>query len=337
MMRSRFSGLLAATAFALATVISTSAQAGPYSSLVVFGDSLSDSGNNFLAGLYDPTQVITGNTYVPSFTYAPNGTYSNGPVWANYFASILGVPLLPSLAGGSNFAFGGATTGTPGAGAGGFPYSLRVQAGQYLGATGNVASPDALYVIAGGGNNARAALSAIGGGADPFATALATALSFADDVGNIVDELQAAGAQHIVVWNTPNLALAPAIAAGGLPAIGAGTLLAGAMNSALAGRMSFETGVTTFDIFGLGTQIAANKSAFGFTNVSDACGAVVGANCNEYAYWDGIHPTTAAHRAIANAMAMTLQVPEPETYALLGLGLVAVALRSRRRTNKVVS
>ncbi len=36
-------------------------------------------------------------------------------------------------------------------------------------------------------------------------------------------------------------------------------------------------------------------------------------------------------------MAVTLQVPEPETYALLGLGLVAVALRSRRRTNKVVS
>ncbi|MEO6032485.1 MAG: hypothetical protein ABIP61_11385, partial [Burkholderiaceae bacterium] len=90
MHRSRFSGLLAAGALALATFVSMPAQAGPYSGLFVFGDSLSDSGNNFLAGLYDPTQTITGNSYVPSNTYAPNGTYSNGPVWADYFASILG-------------------------------------------------------------------------------------------------------------------------------------------------------------------------------------------------------------------------------------------------------
>ena len=333
MHRSVVKRLLAASAFTLATLVGMPAQAGPYSGLFVFGDSLSDSGNNFLAGLYDPAQVITGNSYVPSFTYAPNGTYSNGPVWANYFASILGVPLVPSLGGGSNFAFGGATTGGPTT----FPYSLSVQAGQYLGATGNMASPDALYVVAGGGNNARAALTAIGGGADPFATALATATAFANDVGDIVDELQAAGAQHIVVWNTPNLGLAPAIAAGGPLAIGAGTLLAGAMNAALAGRMSFETGVTTFDIFGFGARIAADPSAFGFSNVTDACGAVAGADCSQYAYWDGIHPTTAAHHAIANAMAVTLQVPEPETYALLGVGLVVVALRSRRRTRKAVT
>jgi outer membrane lipase/esterase len=338
MIRSRFSGLLAASAFALATFVSTSAQAGPYSGLVVFGDSLSDSGNNFLAGLYDPTQVISGNSYVPSYTYAPNGTYSNGPVWATYFASILGVPLAPSLGGGSNFAFGGATTGTPGSGAGGFPYSLRVQAGQYLGATGNVASPDALYVVAGGGNNARAALTAIGGGADLVATATATATAFAADVGDIVDDLQAAGAQHIVVWNTPNLGLVPAVAAGGPLAIGAGSFVAQAMNTALTGRLSLETGVTTFDIFGFGSMFAANPGAFGFTNVTDACGAVAGADCSEYAYWDGIHPTTAAHRVLANAMAAAaLPVPEPETYALFAIGLVAVALRSRRRTRKSLS
>lgn len=337
MIRSRFSGLLAASAFALATFVSTSAQAGPYSGLVVFGDSLSDSGNNFLAGLYDPTQVISGNSYVPSFTYAPAGTYSNGPVWASYFASILGVPLAPSLGGGSNFAFGGATTGTPGPLPGplpgGFPYSLRAQAGQYLGATGNTASADALYVVAGGGNNARAALTAIGGGADLGATAAATATAFADDVGDIVDELQAAGAQHIVVWNTPNLGLAPAVVAAGAAA--AGSFVAQAMNTALGGRLSLETGVTTFDIFGFGSMIAASPALFGFTNVTDACGAVAGANCSQYAYWDGIHPTTAAHRVLANAMAVTLQVPEPETYALLAAGLVVVALRSRHRTKKV--
>ena len=86
----------------------TPVQARLYDGFVVFGDSLSDSGNNALAGLYDPTQVVTGNTYVPSATYAPAMTYTNGPVWATYFGSLLGVPILPSLAGGTDFAFGGA-------------------------------------------------------------------------------------------------------------------------------------------------------------------------------------------------------------------------------------
>jgi len=65
-----------------------------------------------------------------------------------------------------------------------------------------VASPNALYVIEGGGNNARAALTAIVGGALPGPTILSTALSFAANIGTIVDQLQAAGAQHIVVWDT---------------------------------------------------------------------------------------------------------------------------------------
>src|SRR5207302_11286241 len=97
---------LPALALAAASFSSLPAAASLYKSMVVFGDSLSDSGNNALAGLYDPTQVVTGNTYVPSNTYAPM-TYSNGPVWASDAAAALGVPLVPSLAGGTNFAFGG--------------------------------------------------------------------------------------------------------------------------------------------------------------------------------------------------------------------------------------
>lgn len=337
MRHSSFGRLLSVSAFVIAAASGMPAQAAPFSGMFVFGDSLSDSGNNFLAGLYDPAQTITGNTYVPSNTYAPAGTYSNGPVWASYFASIIGVPLAPSLGGGSNFAFGGATTGTPGPGPGGFPYSLRVQAGQFLGATGGVAPADALYVVEGGGNNARAALVAIFGGADPIATAGAAASAYADDVGDIVDELQAAGAQHIVVWNAPNIGLAPAVAAGGPAAVGIGSFLATAMNDALAARLTLETGVTTFDLFGFGALVAGNPAAFGLTNVTDACGAVAGANCSQYAYWDGIHPTTAAHRALANSLAVTLQVPEPQSYALFALGLVAVALQARRRAKRVAT
>jgi outer membrane lipase/esterase len=332
MNRSFFRRLVSASAIATAALACLPAQAGPFSSLFVFGDSLSDDGNNFLAGLYDPTQHITGNTYIPSYTYAlngtPYGTYSNGPVWASYFASVIGVPLAPSLAGGGDFAFGGATTGplsNP------FPYSLLTQTQQFLTATGGVAPSGALYVIEGGGNNARGALAAIAGGAPVNATVASTASTFASDTLTMVDELEAAGAQHIVVWDTPNLGLAPAVAAGGPVAAALGSAVATAMNAALATALAGISDVTTFDVYGLGTQVAADPALYGFTNVVDACGAVLGANCNQYAYWDGIHPTTALDRVVADELAVTLAVPEPETYGMLMLGLFAVALQSRRR------
>jgi phospholipase/lecithinase/hemolysin len=47
-----------------------------------------------------------------------------------------------------------------------------------------------------------------------------------------------------------------------------------------------------------------------FTNATDACGAVPGANSNDYTFWDGIHPTTAAHMVIANAF-VAQAFPEP--------------------------
>ena len=111
------------------------------------------------------------------------------------------------------------------------------------------------------------------------------------------------------------------------------------MNAALAAQLAGEAGVFTFDIFGLGGSVAANPGAFGLTNVADACGAVLGANCGDYLYWDGIHPTTEGHRLIAEAFgaAVPLPVPEPETYALLGLGLVAVVLERRRRVQAAVA
>jgi outer membrane lipase/esterase len=310
-----FRRLLAAVPFAIAAAAVTPAEAGPFSSLVVFGDSLSDDGNNFAAGLFNPGQVVTGNSYIPTFTYASH-VYSNGPVWADDFAAKIGVPLTASATGGTDYAYGGATTGpNPSA----FPFSLLTQTSAYLSATGNVASPDALYVVAGGGNNARAVLL----GAADFATTVA---SYAADIGTIVDELQAAGAKHIIVWNTPNVGLAPAVNAA------AGSFLASSMNAALAVRLAGEAGVSTFDIYGLGTTLAANPGAFGFTNVTDACGAVVNADCSKYVYWDGIHPTAAGHEAIADAMfAFAAPVPEPETWALLVAGLGAIGWMSRRR------
>ena len=206
-----FSRALSGITLAAVALASLPAAASPYTSMVVFGDSLSDSGNNAIA-IGAQSQTITGNTYIPTYPYAPGTTYSNGPVWASYAASALGVSAAPSLAGGTNYAFGGATTGPDPSS---FPYSLLTQANQYLASTGGTAASSALYVVAGGGNDARAALSAIAANpASAPAVIAATAASFVANVLTIVNNLNSAGAQHIIVWDTPNLGLAPAVVAG---------------------------------------------------------------------------------------------------------------------------
>jgi outer membrane lipase/esterase len=324
--------LFIAAAATAAAVCSLPALAA-YNGLVIFGDSLSDSGNNALALAPNvtPNGDITSNGFVPTFPYAaaspyPFGTYSNGPVWANYFASALGLSATPSLAGGGNFAFGGAVTGAPNPA---FPPSLTTQVGAFLTGTGGVAPGSFLYVVAGGGNNARAALEAIAGGADPFATAGAAAFNYATDVGNIVDALQGAGAQHIMVWNTPNIGVAPAVLAQGSAAAGLGSAVAATMNGALAARLAGEAGVISFDLFAETGKVISDPGAYGLSNVSDAC--LLGAcDASSYLFWDGIHPTTRGHQIIAQA-AYAAAIPEPQTYALFALGLAALAWRVRRR------
>jgi len=71
------SGLIWALAFVLIPV--SNALAG-YSNLFVFGDSLSDSGNN-AAVLQQVTPVpIAGNSFIPTFPYASRH-YTNDQVW----------------------------------------------------------------------------------------------------------------------------------------------------------------------------------------------------------------------------------------------------------------
>lgn len=326
MLSSSLKRFFLATAVAAAAVASLPAQAA-YGGLVIFGDSLSDSGNNFIAqgGTTTPYADITSNFFIPTYTYAPAGVYSNGPVWATSFASSLGLSAAPALAGGMNFAFGGARTsgGEP-------PPSLVSQVGLFLGGTGGVAPGDYLYVVAGGGNNARDALQAIAGGANAFTTIGATSFQFASDVGNIVDTLQGAGAKNIVVWNAPNLGTAPAVS--GVPIPGFADLATGvaeAMNGALAQRLNGEVGVQTFDLFGSVAGIIDNPGAYGLSNVTDAC--LLGAcNADEYLFWDGIHPSARGHEILAQAMYAQV-VPEPETYLLFAVGLAALAWRSRKR------
>ncbi|MEO8123927.1 MAG: SGNH/GDSL hydrolase family protein [Burkholderiales bacterium] len=319
--------------------LTSAASAYPFDSLYIFGDSLSDSGNNALVIGTNGAQPIT-NSYIPSQPYGPGqglGQYTNGNVWAYSFASAIGLadyarPSLSLLPNAGNYAAGGARTSVDGLYYPGkvLP-SLKTQAKGYLASTGGTASASALYVVAGGGNDARDALEAAA--ADPGnAVSIITraALTYAFNTGRIVDSLQAAGAQHIVVWDVPNLGITPAVSAEGSLASFLGNLVSKSMSNVLTARMSGEAGVTLFDFYSLSTSWAADPGAFGFVNATDACGGVLGCDPSTYAFWDGIHPTSAGHALIAEAMFAAV-VPEPETVVLMIAGLALVAWRVRRR------
>ena len=86
------------------TLVVSSQAASLYTSLYAFGDSLTDSGNVFLA---------TGGTQPANPLNFP-GRFGNGPTWAEKLATDhLGLPAITtSLTGGTNYAWGGAWTGS---------------------------------------------------------------------------------------------------------------------------------------------------------------------------------------------------------------------------------
>jgi phospholipase/lecithinase/hemolysin len=348
-MKLRYAAVLVQSFFLAATL--DMATGATISDLYIFGDSLSDPGNNAIRFGSDATATppynvtlqseITGNTFIATYPYATSNQYTNGNVWAYQFATLLGLPRAvagPVLGGGlgKNYASGGVATGP-------LDYSapvpsLLTQTGTFVASLGPADAPaDALYVVAGGGSNARTALTAIAtaGGANLSQTIAATAVQFAADIGSIVDMLQAKGAQNIVVWDTPNLGLAPASLANGTDAASLATALAQAMNSALAVRLASETNVRTFGFFDLITSVNANPAAYGFTNVSDAGGAIPDADLSKYLCWDGIHPTAAGHAILAQSMYdFTTNVPEIDpagASSVVALVVGCLSLIERRR------
>jgi outer membrane lipase/esterase len=331
-----------------------------YSNMFLFGDSLSDSGNNAFVFDYvvappgpNRTPVPTArDAFVPEFPYQTGvgGRYSNGPVWAETFASSPhiggGGALASTSPGGTNYAYGGArVVGPVDPTPTGFPFNLSTQVAGFLAFLGPTpAAADALYVLAGGGNDARdiatAAGQAIANGQDPTPGITAGIAAYAVTLNELVDELQDKGARDIVVWNTPNIGVVPASLAQGPAAAGLAESVAQAMNLALievlttAQDNELAMGVRVFDIFGLLTAATADPAAFGLSNASSACSALVNnvadPLCNAYVFWDGIHPTAAGHQIIAAAM--TALVPEPETMALLALGLIGIAATRARKS-----
>ena len=151
--------LIAVVAICQALGWITPAHAGPYSAIYAFGDSLSDVGNVFLGT--DGTEPAP-----PYFA----GRFSNGPIWLDYLAAQLGTgPMIPSLLGGTDYAFGLATTGfAPTLSTPSLVPTFVQQVALFNTATG-VAPPSALYAVWIGANDLLNVLQSGAAGAQALA------------------------------------------------------------------------------------------------------------------------------------------------------------------------
>lgn len=243
-----------------------------YSQLVVFGDSLSDTGNN--------------------------GRFSNGPVWVEHLARRLGVRLDPSARGGTNYAHGGAKThGADGT------LSLRAQAERFLRAppAGGV-DPRALYVVYGGGNDLRATYY----GAENPEAVVARAVTA---IGEIVDALARSGAVEVLAPNLPDLGGTPEARQLGPETARNATRLSLIYNEALERVLSAVEArhahlrLHRLDVFALHKRAESDPRSFGFIDADRSCLAV-GPACEDpdrFVFWDSMHPTAAAHAKLAEA------------------------------------
>jgi len=292
---SRFMRTAAAAALTLAAgvALAGTANAQSYSRLVVFGDSLSDNGNLFL---------FTGGTQPPAPFYF-QGRFSTGPVFVELLGFNLGrFAAGDSNAGSINYAFGGARTDLAGA-----PPGMRTQLNAYL-AGGGVFGPNDLVSVLGGANNIFQGLPAASVALNPAGAIQVVSLGAAADINLLVNNVAAAGAGTILVTNLPKLSLTPQFA--GSPAAPLADYGVTSFNGALLNGLTMVaanqpgTNIILMDLFKIGDTIAGNPTAFGVTNVTDACFNQVTltlcSNPNDYFYLDGVHPTAAGHRAIAS-------------------------------------
>ncbi len=299
--------------------------ANAYSAFYVFGDSLSDVGN-----------VYVGSGGIQPASPYYSGQFSNGPIWAQDLSHILGIgALAPSLTGGTDYAFGSATTSNPSTASTAVP-TLTQQIGMFLTTIGGTAPSSALYSVWIGGSDLLNVLSSGTSLPTALTEARAAAQSAATDIGTLIT----AGARNILVPLLPDIGVSPAATASG--AGPAGTLLAQTYNAALEADISSFRSVPGLDLtylntFSLVDKVVADPGAFGFTNVTAPCyvgpftgGGSVCADPNSYLFWDMDHPSAAAQADIA-AAAVGVLVPEPGTMGILAAGLAGIAFMRRRR------
>ncbi|MCW5627208.1 MAG: SGNH/GDSL hydrolase family protein [Burkholderiales bacterium] len=324
---------------AVLTALSLPAQAGAFTGIYFFGDSLTDTGNVQTA--YAGLPKLPGQPdVIPGAPYDAEGRASNGLLYADVLAAGLGLDATASLRGGGNYAYGGARTRYQLFGA---PFQgILAQVDTYT--STHAADAGALHVLWGGSNN----LQDIVGGrtTDVNGQPIPDIAGTLFDIGTALGQLYVDGARSFLVPNVANIARTPRVneATGGNPV--ALAMVAGAVQAYNAQldllldnfeAMHPDAQLYRFDTYGFFEDVVGNAAAYGFSNVADRCytgddvgftgGGSVCGSPSSYLFWDGIHPTAAAHGLLGNAMLQA--VPEPTTWLLMALGAVVVGVRVR--------
>ena len=280
---------------AASLLIHTGSEAGTvFSEMVVFGDSLSDTGN-----VYE----LTGGLIPASPPYY-EGRFCNGPIWAEYLAGELEISPLDF----DNRAFGGS----------GASNVLQAQVGSYVG--GEAISAGALHVLWAGANDV---LGAPG-----------TAITAAGTVAEAVETLIDAGAEHILVPNLPDLSIVPRMLTQPQSAIDEVQAATLAFNTALEGNLAgldmlTDANIIRVDAYATMQDILADPVAYGFVNTTDQGINAPFEDQSGYLFWDTIHPTTGGHEILAHRAYAA--IPEPTSLFLLAIGLATVGQRVRNR------
>ena len=314
---------LIAVAAVLATT-SSFGQAPAFSRVVVFGDSLSDTGNVRAR----TSAKSSGAIDYPSHTFNyDNGRFTNDTdtdpashtyfgVWHEQLATtFLGLPPASnSLGGGLNYAFGGATTmngthdeieSTPLGDISITVDDMGKQMDDYLAA--HVIDPSALYIVWGGSNDIR--------NDDSSASVTATV----GRVDGLVSRLASAGAQYIMVPNIVPIGDIPRYAGtakGATANQGAAEyrkeLAASldALQSTLASQ-GFTPAIYRVDEWADAVRVYSNGPHYGFTNITSSSQGNSGANPDQYIFWDDVHPTTAGHYRLAITAYNSIVNPRP--------------------------
>ncbi|GAB3027645.1 autotransporter domain-containing protein [Oleiagrimonas citrea] len=281
-----------------------------FNNMVVFGDSLSDNGNLSLA---------LGSTTPTRFTTNP------GTVAVENIANSFGFMLTPSVTGGTDYAFGGAGINNNSS-AGPIPL-LGQQLDMYLAANGGTADAHTLYSVWGGANDIFYATS---GAVAPNQIPTMVGAAAVGEV-NLIGKLHAAGANYVLVFNLPDIGKTPSGLAAGASASASLTSLSlvynGALNSGIKQLSDQGLNIIPVDTYSLFSEVIGNPQAYGFSNVTDAaCGLTsTSLQCgpqgsglpytypdgaqDSYLFADGVHPTTAAHRLLAQYVVAEINAP----------------------------
>jgi outer membrane lipase/esterase len=290
------------------------AEAPNYNTIVVFGDSLSDTGNDYQ--LFEAKySVPVPGPLLPYEDYTV-GEFTDGPdtvphalhyfhVWVEQLAQALPgqPPVIASLEGGTNYAYGFATTGN-----GTSPLSVVGPTQTYTVQVNNIGQQITDYLSTHPHIDDHT-LFIVWGGAEDLLNATSTqdvVNAALRQVGNLQRLIQA-GATHFLVPNLPPLGLVPEFNSSlstSLPATAASVLFNGYLAIGIAVLKDvYPLRHLTFyqlDVFQLLVSAVASPSSYALTDVKDPAEGLE-VDPDTYLFWDDLHPTTRGHNILAEA------------------------------------